>query len=396
MTEPLYTDAGRMDKAARGLSLSMFALMAVGVVLVASASSMEGARAGRPTALLEGHLIRLGLAVAAFLLAQRVSPRALFLSAAPLWLTAVGLLAATLVLGNDSHGARRWIDLGPISFQPSELGRVAAVLAIGAWASLVKDRMGEFRTGVLLPFALAGIPGALTFLEPDFGSSLYLMFLAVVVLWVGGASTLHLMGCFSAVLSVASIWGWERFGHVRERISGFASPDASSQVGQGLTALGAGHVSGRGLAEGYAGWGYVPEAENDFVLTVLGEEFGLIGCLVVMALYGAFLWHGLRLLMGLRSRFALVVGTGLLFQVLIQALLNIAVVTAMAPAKGLPLPFLSAGGTSLLVLAGSTGLLLGLARSPEQDPVIGARWASWLMRRVRGDVGPSLDPEGAA
>lgn len=396
MSGPGYTDAGRMARASRGLTLTMIALMALGVVLVASAAAMEGATAGRPTALLEAHLLRLAVALGAFLVAQKVGPRLLHGAAWPLWTVSVGLLVWTLVAGNDSHGARRWIQLGPLSFQPSELARVSVVVALGAWAARQGERMAGFRTGVLLPFLIAGLPGALTFLEPDFGSSLYMMFLAVVVMWVGGARTIHLMGCFASVLAVASIWGWERFAHVSERVTGFTSPTPSSQVGQGLTALGAGHVEGRGLGQGFASWGYVPEAENDFVLTVLGEELGLIGCLAVMVLYGAFLWCGLRLLLGLRTRFALVVGAGLLFQVLIQALMNVAVVTAMAPAKGLPLPFLSAGGTSLLVLSGSTGLLLGLARSPGEDPGTGARWASWLPRRAHGEVGATLDPGGAS
>jgi cell division protein FtsW len=121
--------------------------------------------------------------------------------------------------------------------------------------------------------------------------------------------------------------------------------------------------------------GYVPEAENDFILAVIGEELGLVGTLLLLSLYALFLVHGLRLLLGLKDPFALVVGAGLLFQVLVQALLNVAVVTGSAPPKGLPLPFVSAGGTSLLVLAASVGLLLGLARSASQDRGADVRWA---------------------
>jgi cell division protein FtsW len=178
---------------------------------------------------------------------------------------------------------------------------------------------------------------------------------------------------------------------VSRRVEGFTDPEPGSQVWQGLTAMGAGHWDGVGIASGLGGWGYLPEAENDFILAVIGEELGLLGTLAVVALYAVFLWHGLKLLLGLRSRFALVVGTGLMFQVIVQALLNIAVVTAMAPPKGIPLPFVSAGGTSLFVLSASTGLLLGLARRPEEDPEVGTDWLSTLMQR--GVVGSKISPQ---
>lgn len=391
MRQPPYTPADQMAVSARWMVASMIALLALGVVMVVAASAAPEAAAGRPLGLLRNHTMRVGFALVAFLLALQVRPRWLAAAAWPVWTAGVLCLIAVMVAGDSAKGARRWLDLGVISFQPSELARLGVIVVIGTWAARNRDYMERFSIGVAVPFVLAGLPALLVFLEPDFGSSAYLLFVAVLVLWAGGARPLYLMGAFFAVTVSASIYGWARFAHVSRRVEGFTDPEPGSQVWQGLTAMGAGHWDGVGIASGLGGWGYLPEAENDFILAVIGEELGLLGTLAVVALYAVFLWHGLKLLLGLRSRFALVVGTGLMFQVIVQALLNIAVVTAMAPPKGIPLPFVSAGGTSLFVLSASTGLLLGLARRPEEDPVVGTDWLSTLMQR--GVVGSKISPQ---
>ena len=364
-----YTPQESMDRSARWLVVAMLGLLGLGVVMVASASSVQEMERGQSFIMLRGHLVKVAAALTAFVLASRVRPDWLFRAALPVWAAAVVLLGGVLVVGITVKGAQRWLDLGPMNFQPSELARVAVILVIGAWAALSREGMREYRRGVLVPFALAGIPAVLVLLEPDFGSTVYLLFMGVLVLWVGGARPRHLMTTFLGALAVASLYGWERFAHVSRRVAGFREPEPGSQVWQSLTAMGRGHWAGVGLGSGLGKWGYVPEAENDFILSVVGEELGLLGVLLVMGLYTLLLWHGVRLLLGMRTRFAVVVGAGLLFQVLVQALLNIAVVTAVAPPKGLPLPFVSAGGTSLLMLAISMGLFLGLARRPEEDPV---------------------------
>jgi len=368
-TSPAYTADDRMDQSARWLVGAMLALLSVGIVMVASASAVEELAGPRRLALLSSHLGKVLVALLAFLVALRVPPRWLYRGALPAWVGSTLLIVAVLLVGVKVKGARRWLDLGFTTFQPSELARLCLILAIGAWAARTKERMGELKRGVLVPFALAGVPAALVLLEPDFGSSVYMRFMGVLVLWVGGARPRHLLVAFLSALGAASLYGWERLAHVSRRVSSFREPEVGGQVWQSLTALGHGHWGGQGLGAGPSKWGYVPEAENDFILAVIGEELGLLGTGAVVVLYALLLWHGVRLLLGVRTRFALVVGAGLLFQVIVQALLNVAVVTAAAPPKGLPLPFISAGGSSLLTLSISMGLFLGLARRPEQDPV---------------------------
>ncbi len=379
-----YTTPEDLQRSSRIMVGAMLALLALGVVMAYSATTVEQLRTTGPDTLLAplaSHLLKVGLALAGFLLAIRVGPRQLFASARLAWGAGVVLLALIPFLGTESHHARRWFGVGGASFQPSEFARVATMVMVAAWMAAARDRVAELRTGVLVPFGLAVLPAVLVFIEPDFGSAVYLLFMGVIVMWVGGARSRHLVAAFVPTLLLASAVGWVLFSHFRNRILGFVQTDPDWQVSQGLTSLGSGGVLGAGLGNGMGKWGFLPEARNDFLFAVIGEELGLVGTLGVVALYALFLWHGTRILLGLRSRFSLVVGAGLLMQVLVQAVLNIAVVTAVAPNKGLPLPFVSAGGTSLFMLCLSTGLLLGLARRPEEDPVLEARWATSLTHR---------------
>lgn len=379
-----YTSPESMASSSRWLVVAILGLMGVGIAMVASASTVQEFERGAHLVMLRSHLLKVGVALVAFVLTSRISPRLMYLSAVPAWLIAISLLVLVLVMGVTVKGAQRWLDLGVTNFQPSEFARVAVVLVIGAWAALKKNSMQTFRTGVAIPFALAGIPAALVLLEPDFGSTVYLLFMGVLVMWVGGARPKHLVITFLGAVGTSLLYGWEQFAHVSRRFSSFSEPEVGSQVWQSLTALGRGGWTGVGIGAGLGKWGYVPEAENDFILSVVGEELGLLGVLGLVALYGLLLWHGVRLLLGMRTRFAVVVGSGLLFQVIVQALLNMAVVTAVAPPKGLPLPFVSAGGTSLLMLSISLGLFLGLARWPEEDPVDGARTSPGQFQSLSG------------
>ncbi len=390
MKSPRLSSTEELAVASRRLTGAMLALIAVGIVMVWSASAMRQLRGdGDELALLvplASHLKKVLIALLAFLIVLRLPVHWVYRAAWPAWGLGVALLLGVLLFGEVRNGSRRWFDFGGVSFQPSEWARLATILMISAWMAASRDRVAELRRGVLLPFALAGLPAVLVFLEPDFGSAVYLLFMGVVVMWVGGARSRHLLAFFLPTMALICTAAWMFLGHFRDRITSFLGAGADDQVRQALTTLGSGGLLGSGLASGRGSWGFLPEAEDDFLFAVIGEELGLLGTAGLIALYACFLWQGVRLVVGLRSRFAFVAGTGLLLQVGVQAVLNIAVVTKLAPNKGLPLPFLSAGGTSLLILCVSTGLLLGLARRPEDDPVVDARWAASLTHR--GEPGP--------
>lgn len=379
-----YTSPEQMTRSTRVLLFGMLALLGLGTVMVYSATAVAQLRTAGPEHLLRplaSHALKLLLALLGFLLALRLGPRRLFGLARHAWAGAIVLLVAVLLLGVERNGARRWFELAGTSFQPSEVARVATIVVLASWMSAARDRVREAWTGVCVPFLLVALPAGLVLLEPDFGSSVFLLFMGVFVMWLGGARTRHLMCAFVPALAGAALLGWTHFSHFRTRLSTFMDPEADYQVRQALSALGSGGVVGQGLGNGTGKWGFLPESDDDFLFAVVGEELGLVGTTLVLALYALVLWHGVRVLLGLRSRFSLVAGAGLLLQVVVQAVLNIAVVTAVAPNKGLPLPFVSAGGTSMVVLCISMGLLLGLARCPEEDPVLEARWATSLTHR---------------
>ena len=379
-----YSSPEQMARSTRVLLFGMLALLGLGTVMVYSATSIGQLRTAGEDAVLRplaSHALKLLLALLGFLLALRVGPRQLFGAARWAWAAGVVLLVAVLLLGVERNGARRWFEVAGTSFQPSEVARVATILLLAAWMSGARDRVGQLWTGVCVPFLLVALPAGLVMLEPDFGSAVFLLFMGVFVMWIGGARARHLLCAFLPAIAGAAILGWTHFGHFRTRLSTFMNPDADYQVRQALSALGSGGLLGQGLGNGTAKWGFLPESDDDFLFAVVGEELGLIGTAAVLALYALILWHGVRVLLGLRSRFGLVVGAGLLLQVVVQAVLNVAVVTAVAPNKGLPLPFVSAGGTSMVVLCISVGLLLGLTRAPEEDPVLEARWATSLTHR---------------
>lgn len=392
LDETHYTPDDKVAASRRWVVGAMFGLMGFGLVAGYSANVAEAMRehgAFGDLVFLESHLVKVIAALVAFLVAARLRIRHVRLLAWPLFVVALGLLVAVLEFGVMRNNARRWFSIAGTSFQPSEVARVAVVLAVAWWMARMRHRVESFWLGVVVPFVLAAIPAGLVLIEPDYGSAVVILFMAVLAIWVGGARVVHLCGLFTVALGVVSTYGWTKLGHVQKRVAGFADPEVGSQVWQSLTALGHGGATGRGVGSGLSTWGFLPEADSDFVFAVVGEELGLVGTTTVMVLYGVLLFHGVRILMGFRSRFALVVGTGLLMQIVVQSVLNVAVVTASAPPKGLPLPFVSLGGTSLLVLCASTGLLLGMARSPQEDPWEDARPAADLADAAAGGLAVS-------
>jgi cell division protein FtsW len=283
-------------------------------------------------------------------------------------LTAV-LLAAVLIpgVGSRVNGAQRWFRWGSISFQPSEVAKLSTVLFL-AWAI---ERQGERIRGFLRGWApLTILPiglSALILVEPDFGTAVFLMAIAALMLYLGGVPVLHLATVSAAMIPILSFLVLTqpyRVKRIFEFVGGWSDPNvAPYQVRQSLVALGSGNVWGTGLGQGWQKLGFLPEANTDFVFAVLGEELGLAGTLAVVALWGVFLVCGVRLARTApHSRFARLTSLGLVCQMVVQAALNMGVVTGSLPPKGISLPFLSAGGSNLIMSLVSVGVVVGLTR----------------------------------
>jgi len=262
------------------------------------------------------------------------------------------------------NGAHRWIRVfgrGP-SIQPSEISRVVFVLWVARRCALLEHEVTSMRRGFAPTIGLGLLAAALIFKEPDLGGALLFMLCFGTTLFVGGARLQHvaLVGAIgaSAILLAASI-----FSHVAERFAVWTGDSTNDQVTRAAEAMASGDVLGVGFAQGgfrNAGLQYM---QTDYALALVGEEFGLVGIFVVVGLFCTFLWHALRLVLSIHDRFAALVAFGLTISVAFQAMVHLQVVTGLAPPKGMALPFLSDGGSSLLASCLAVGLALGAARS---------------------------------
>jgi cell division protein FtsW len=277
---------------------------------------------------------------------------------------AVALLVLVLVVGREWHGARRWLRFFGFGFQPSEVAKLAVVAFVGGEICRLGAGLREWR-GFLTAFVPLALVMGLVLIEPDFGTALFVGALGTSLLLVGGVRPAHLLATFAAVVPVAAILAAPRLGHVADRLRFFLADEKHYQARQALVALGDGGLLGRGLGAGRAKLGFLPESSTDFIFAIVGEELGFVGSLLVLALFAAFVYCGLRIALATLSvsRFGFFLTVGIVLMVGLQGVINVAVVTASAPTKGIALPFLSQGGSSILVFLGSAGILLNVART---------------------------------
>jgi len=343
-------------------------LIGVGVQMVHSASLTS--TPGRSEAVfLNRHLIFLAISVVCGFAASMVPASFLRQNATRLLAVLVLLLAAVLIpgIGTRVNGAQRWLRLGGMSIQPSELGRI--ILPIVAAKTMIDIRSA---TGfslwtlprTLLPLLIV-LPLVVT--EPDLGATVFLAAGYMTALFIGGWPLRYFIGCtvltLPAAVSLLALKSYQM-----KRITGFmaAWQDASQapwQIRQSLMSLGSGGLEGTGIGGGWQKLSYLPEANTDFVFAVIGEELGLSGTLAVVIIWMGVFLTGRAVMRPLRrDSFEWILGSTLVIQIVLQALANVAVVTAMVPPKGVPHPFISYGGTNLLVNVVAVGLVVGLSR----------------------------------
>ncbi|MFC2074695.1 putative lipid II flippase FtsW [Bdellovibrionota bacterium] len=273
-------------------------------------------------------------------------------------------------LSSQSGLARRWLDFGVIGFQPGE----AAKLALVVWLSYSLAKKGEktklFRIGVIPHFLVAFIFIVLLLLQPDFGTAAMLGILTLALLFVGEVRWYYLFGAVSAAIP-ALCFVISRVPYARQRIFAFLNPwgdpgDAGFQIIQSFLAFHSGKLTGLGLGDGRQKLFYLPEAHNDFIFSVIGEELGLFGVTIIVLLFFFFIYRGFRIAARATDRFGYYLASGITLIISTQALLNIGIVLGLLPTKGLPLPFISYGGSSLVVLLASTGILLNISTQMER------------------------------
>lgn len=281
-------------------------------------------------------------------------------------LAALGSLLAVLVIGTKVNGARRWIDLGFTTFQPSEIAKIAVIVYFSAMICRFKGQMRTFRTGIL-PFAviLLVIVGLLI-CEPHLSASIIIVAIGAVMLFIGGARLYWFVGG-ATLVAAAGFIVVKFFPYASDRITTwrdpFSDPTGSGwQIVQSLYSIGSGGLLGLGLGQSRQKYLYLPEEHNDFIFSVICEELGLIGVLLILALFMLLIIRGYWLSMHARDRFSFLVGTGITTLLALQVFLNVAVCTNLIPATGISLPLFSYGGTALLIQMAEMGMILSLSR----------------------------------
>ncbi len=358
----LETLQGRKDV---HLLAAVVLLMVIGLLMVYTSSAGLGAAKyeGDPYHYFRNQAVRMLLAFTAMLVAMHVDYHRLQKVAPFLVLAAFAILVAVILpgVGKQVRGATRW---GVIPVQPSELGRFAVVVYLSVFLAK-RDNVESFRKG-FLPCAVAIMGAAsLTLLQPSLGSAVALILVGLTILYAAGARLLHLGSALGAGAITAAVCIFKN-PYQLERIMGFMGQGAQYQVKQSLLALGTGGLLGKGLGGSMQKYLFLPDPHTDFVFSIYGEETGFIGTLILISLFTFLLLRGLRIARNAPDRFGFLLATGLVASIGVFFVLNIGVVTGLLPTTGLPLPFISYGGSALLMNAISVGILLNISGHRER------------------------------
>lgn len=274
-------------------------------------------------------------------------------------------------LGTEINGARRWINLGFTTFMPSDAMKLGSIIYLTAFLARKKDKIKSFGQGVIPALIIIGISTGTILMQKDLSTSAVLGMTLVILLFIAGMRIFHLS--VLGILGIGAVVGAVAMEPFRiNRIVAFMKPfEYKSGIGwqivQSLYALGSGGVFGAGLGKSRQKFFYIPEPHNDFIFAIIGEELGFIGCITVIILFLLVIWRGIRIALNAKDLFGCLLASGIVSLITVQTLIHIAVVTSSMPPTGIPLPFISYGGTSLMVYMSSIGILLNISRHTELD-----------------------------
>lgn len=356
-----------------GLLLAIVAaLVAVGAVMVYSATSVLDYTHGVAHGWLLRHLTWVLCGLLAMGLARRVRLSWLQENARVLLLASVVLLLLVFVpgLGARINGARRWIKMAGLTFQPSEVVKLAMLVFMADFMSRKAHLRFDFRQGFLPPAILGGLVFFLILIEPDFGTAALILTLMGLILVLGGIRRSFLGWTGALALPVMGMLVLSA-GYRMKRLTTFLDPwkdpeGRGYQVVQSLLALGRGGFAGAGLGQSNQKLLYLPASYSDFIFAILGEELGWLGAVLVLGLFGALLWTGWQIARRAPDAFSSLLAMGISAMLALQAALNVAVVTGTVPTKGIPLPFISFGGSAMVLNLAAIGLLLAVADAGER------------------------------
>ncbi len=289
----------------------------------------------------------------------------------PAFLGTFALLALVPFVGKTVKGATRWIEVGPIQVQPSEMMKLALVMVLSLYVAANRGQMGSFRRGILYPYCIIGAVCFTTALEKHLSATMILLMIGTLVIFIGGSPIKWLVGFVAAGGSMVAL-AIAMFPYARLRVQYWlqpeTDPDSSGyQLLQSLYAIGSGGTLGTGLGNSRQKYLYLPESQNDFIYAVICEEFGFVGAITVIALFALLLWRGIVIAMHAPDTYSSILTLGIMTQIAMQCIMNIAVVTGSMPVTGVSLPFFSYGGSSLLMLMFEMGMVLSVSRYSYQQ-----------------------------
>lgn len=357
------------------LAIIVLILVIFGIIMVFSASYYDALNEMNDPL----YYLKRMLGWAAFgfslLILTAVTPYRLYYKFAPviMGVSVVLLLLLFTPLGSERNNAVRWLDFGAFTIMPGEIAKLAAIIFVAWFISKDPDRIRSFTRGVLPLLLLCGIYFVLIYMQPNLSTAITVCGIIVGMMFVAGVRWSH-MGALCG-LGVAGVMGlvlMDEDGYHMKRMLSFLDPFADQrgdgyQVVQSLLALGAGGAVGVGLGKSIQKALYLPEAQNDFIFAIIGEELGFIGCIGLLVCYLVFIWRGAMIAVKAPDMFGTMLASGVTIMVALQVIFNIAVVTSSMPPTGVALPFISYGGNALLLFMASTGILLNISRNIESE-----------------------------
>lgn len=350
------------------LLAAVLLLLMFGVVMVYSASAVyASARLGDGLWFFKRQAVGAGIGLCALLAAMKLGYRRLEALAVPLVLVSLALLALLRVpgLGHAAGGALRWMKLGPLTFQPSEIAKLSLALWLARSLSKKQDRIQVFSTGFLPHLVMLAIFSLLLLLQPDFGTTVVLSVLTFALLFVAGARTTYLLGLAGAAAPAAAFLVW-RSPYRLQRVLTFLDPwkdprGHGYQTVESLLGFGAGGSFGVGLGESHQKLFFLPAAHTDFILSIVGEELGFAGVAALLLLFAVIVWRGLKAAHAAPDAFGCYLALGLTLLVSLEAIVNAGMALALLPTKGMALPFISYGMSSVISSCLGAGILLSIS-----------------------------------
>ena len=345
--------------------------LVIGIIMIYSTSSAKVTDSTHTmnTAFLR-HIMWVSIAIIGMLIMMRIDYHYLQKYSTAIFIIALAGLVVVLIpeIGTVTYGARRWVRFGSyFGYQPSEFAKLAMIIFMSGYIAKNQEKMSTFARGFVVPIVLIGVVSLLILKEPDFGTAMFISMISFVLIMVGGTRIIYVM--FTMIASIPHIYqilhNIPTYRH--NRLLAFLDPwkdpmGIGYQIIQSWIALGSGGIAGLGMGESRQKLFFLPMSDNDFVFSIIGEEFGFIGTACIVVMFALLTWQGIRVCKTTSDPFGFFLSLGITISLGLQAAINIAVVTGSIPTKGLPLPFISTGGSSILLSMLAIGILLNIAK----------------------------------